>query len=152
MKQGLRKKGRKRKKAKARERKRYTSDLSLSQWERIKPLIPLAKPNGRPRETNIRAVLNGIFYRLKNGCTWDNLPKDFPPSKTVYHYFRQWSLDGLIEEIHDVLRRAVRVEVGKTETPTAGCIDSQSVKTTQKGATEAMTPVKRLKAGSDTFA
>ena len=143
MKRGLKKAGRKQKKAKSSKYKRYTSDLSLSQWQRIKPLIPAAKANGRPRETDIRAGLNGIFYRLKNGCTWENLPKDFPPSKTDYHYFRHWSLEGLIEEIHDVLRRLVGVQAGKPETPTAGCIDSQSVKTTQKGANEATTRPRR---------
>ena len=133
MKRAAKKTGRKRKKARTREHKRYSSDLSTAQWGVIQPLIPKAKANGRPRETNIREVVNAILYRIKNGCTWENLPKDFPPAKTVYHYFREWTLNGTIEKIHDVLRRAVRKQAGKAETPTAGSIDSQSVKTAQKG-------------------
>jgi putative transposase len=130
------KSGRKRRKANSRERKRYSSDLTTAQWLVIKPLIPVAKKGGRPRSTDIRGALNSVFYRLKNGCTWENLPKDFPNHKTVFDYYRKWSLDGTIEQIHDVLRRAVRVEAGKEETPTAGVIDSQSVKTTEQNRAE----------------
>ena len=128
--------------------KRYTSDLTPRQWEQIKPLIPPARPGGRPRTVNIREVLNGIFYRLKNACSWENLPKDFPPHQTVFRYYRQWSLEGTIEKIHDVLRRQVRVKAGKQETPTAGIIDSQSVKTTQKGGTVVTMRARRLKAAN----
>lgn len=113
--------------------KRYTSDLTDAQWAIIEPLIPPPKPGGHPRTTDIREVLNGIFYREKNGCSWENLPKDFPPAKTVYDYYRAWTLDGTIEAIHDSLRRKVRQQAGKEEQPTAGIIDSQSVKTTEKG-------------------
>ena len=121
--------------------KRYTSDLSNAQWEIIKELIPKAKPGGRPRTVNIREVLNAIFYRIKNGCSWENLPKCFPPHKTVFDYFRKWTLDGTIEGIHAALRSKVRKKAGKAETPTAGIIDSQSVKTTSKGGPKATTPV-----------
>jgi transposase len=145
------KSGRKRKKANNREKKRYGSDLTTAQWLVLKPLIPKEKSGGRPRTVNIREVLNGILYRLKNGCTWENLPKDFPNHKTVFDYFRKWTLDGTIEKIHDALRRAVRIAAGKEETPTAGSIDSQSVKTTQKGALVVMMPVKKLKVENAIF-
>jgi putative transposase len=151
MKKQWKKSGRKRKIANSREKKRYSSDLTTGQWLVIKPLIPDAKKGGRPRTTDIREVMNGIFYRLKNGCTWENLPKDFPKSKTVYDYYQKWSVDGTIEKIHDSLRRAVRLEAGKEETPTAGIIDSQSVKTGQKGGIVVMMQVRRLKVANGIF-
>ena len=129
-------------------RKAYSSDLTNEQWELLAPLIPGERHRGRRRTTDMREVVNGIFYRLKNGCTWENLPHDFPPGKTVYHYFRAWTLDGTIERIHDHLRREVRTEAGKEEEPTAGIIDSQSVKTTEKGGLVAMMQERRSKAVS----
>ena len=131
-------------------KKRYTSDLTEAQWRIIAWLIPPAKTGGRPRTSNIREVLNGIFYRLKTGCSWENLPKDFPPHKTVSRYHREWTLDGTIEKIHAVLRGMVRKQAGKAETPTAGIIDSQSVETTEKGGTVVTMPVKRSRAVNDT--
>jgi len=113
--------------------KRYTSDLTYEQWKRIESLIPPAKFGGHPRTTCMHCVLNAIFYRLKNGCTWRDLPKDFPAWETVYDYYRQWSLDGTLVGIHAELRREVRKQAGKAETPTACIIDSQSVETAQKG-------------------
>lgn len=129
-------------------KKGYSSDLTDGQWEKVASMIPEAKPGGRHRTTDMRAVLNAIFYRVKNGCTWENLPHDFPPAKTVYHYFRAWTLDGTIEHIHDQLRREVRKEAGKQDEPTAGIIDSQSVKTTEKGGPEGLMPEKRQKVAS----
>ena len=146
MKKPWKKSRRKRKKVNTLEKIRYTSDITTAQWLLIKPLIPDAKPGGRPRSVNIREVWKAIYYRLKNGCTWENLPKDFPNYKTVYDYFRKWSVDGVIEKVHDVLRRAVRKQAGKEETPTAGIIDSQSVETTQKGGIVAMMRERRPKA------
>jgi putative transposase len=148
MQKSWKKRGRKRKEGRKGKRKRYTSDMSDKQWAVIREMIPEAKPGGRPREVNIREVLNGIFYRLKNGCTWENLPKDFPNCKTVFDYFRKWSLDGTIESIHAALREKVRKKAGKKEQPTAGIIDSQSVKTTQKGGPKVTTPVRRPRVAS----
>ena len=129
-------------------KKRYTSDLTDEEWKLLEPRIPAAKPGGHPRTTDVREVLNAIFYRLKTGCSWENLPKDFPPYKTVFHYYREWALDGTIEQIHDILRREVRKKAGRTETPTACIIDSQSVKTTEKGGFADMTPVRKSRVES----
>ena len=123
--------------------RQYTSDLRYEQWKRISPLIPVAKKGGRPRTTGMLPVLNAIFYRVRNGCQWRDLPRDFPPWRTVYDYFYQWSLDGTIEMIHAELRKLVRKKAGKMETPTAGIIDSQSVKTSQKGGRVAMMQARR---------
>ena len=128
--------------------RRYSSDLTYTQWKRIEPLIPPAKFGGHPRTTCIHCVLNAIFYRTKNGCTWRDLPKDFPIWETVYDYYRQWALDGTLERIHDVLRREVRKQSGKADTPTACMIDAQSVKTAQKGGCVAMTRGKRSRGAS----
>ncbi len=91
------------------ERKPYHTDLSDAEWAIIEPLIPGGKPGGRPRETNIREVINAIFYLLRTGCAWRHLPHDFPPPGTVYDYFSLWTRDGTLKQIHDALRRRVRV-------------------------------------------
>jgi putative transposase len=151
VKQEAKRKKSKRKRVSNKEKKRYSSDLTTAQWLVIKPLIPEAKSGGRPRTVNMREVFNAIFYRLKNGCTWENLPKDFPPHKTVFDYFRKFTLDGTIEKVHDNLRRQVRLAAGKKVTPTAGIIHSQSVKTTQKGGSAGTTQAKRQKDENVTF-
>jgi transposase len=107
----------------------YRTDLSDEQWELLKPLIPPAKPGGRPRTVEMRAVMNALFYILVAGCAWALLPHDFPKYKTVYHYFRQWRIDGDWERIHDKLRQWVRVSEGRMPSPSAAILDSQSVKT-----------------------
>ena len=114
-------------------RKPYPSDLSDKEWALLEPLIPPAKGGGRPRTTNMREVLNAIFYMVKAGGGWDMLPHDLPPKGTVYEYFNQWSKDGTLERINAKLRVQVRLAAGKEATPSAVIIDSQSVKTTEKG-------------------
>lgn len=111
------------------ERKPYPSDLSDAEWQILKPLIPPAKPGGRPRSTDMREVLNGIFYELRSGCAWRMLPHDLPPCKTVYHYFRQWKGDGTWERMNQELRTELRKADGREAEPSAAILDSQSVKT-----------------------
>ena len=106
----------------------YSSNLTLEQWELLEPLIPNAKPGGRPREVNVRDILNAILYLLTQGCTWRNLPGDLPPWQTVYSYFRTWRTGGTWVIIHDQLRAWVRVVQGRALSPSEAIIDSQSVK------------------------
>jgi putative transposase len=112
------------------ERKPYPSDLNDAEWQIIKPLIPPAKPGGRPRRTDMREVLNGVFYELRGGCAWRMLPHDLPPWQTVYHYFRQWKGDGTWERMNQELRTKLREADGREAEPSAAIMDSQSVKTT----------------------
>jgi putative transposase len=111
-------------------RRPYPTDLTAAEWALLQPLLPPEVGGGRHRDTDLRAVLDALFYRLRSGCSWRLLPKDFPPFQTVYEYFRNWRRDGTWERIHDALRDAVRRQHGKEPQPTAGSIDSQSAKTT----------------------
>jgi putative transposase len=113
--------------------KRYPSDLTRTQWERLKPLLPAAKPGGRPRAVDLREVLDGIFYLTRGGCAWRMMPKDLPPWSTCYDFFRKWRDDGTWARIHDALRAQVRHKDGRKKSPSLGIIDSQSVKTTEQG-------------------
>lgn len=114
-------------------RKPYDSDVTDAEWALIRPLLPLHPPCGNDPTVSRREIVNAIFYINKHGCAWRGLPHDLPKWQTVYGYFRQCVKTGVWERINDVLRHAVREAEGKQAEPTAGIIDSQSVKTTEKG-------------------
>lgn len=114
-------------------RKSYPTDLTDTQWNLIAPLLPPAKHGGRPRTVNLREVVNTILYLNRTGCQWDMVPHDLLPKSTVYEYFSQWRDDGTLTKITDALRMQVRQAAGREATPSAACIDSQSVKTTDVG-------------------
>ncbi len=121
----------------------YPSDLTDAQWRLIVKRIPPAKPGGRYRSVNMREVINGILYLVRTGCSWRQLPHDFPPWGTVHWYYRSFRLDGTWQKIHDALRDKVRESAGRKKSPSAAIVDSQSVKTTEKGGRMATTRARR---------
>src|SRR3982751_1689341 len=126
------------------ELKRYPSDLTRTQWKRLKRLLPEAKPGGRPRSVNLREILNGIFYIARGGCAWRMMPTDLPPWSTCYDYFRKWRNDGTWAKVNDALRTQVRHRAKRLKSPSMTIIDTQSVKTTEQGGPRGKDPHKKV--------
>lgn len=117
-------------------RKSYATDLTDKEWEILEPLLPAGKARGRRRTVDLREVLNAIFYLLRTACQWRMLPHDFPAWQTVYYYFSQWRQDGTWARLNEALRRELRQACGKEAEPSAGVIDSQTVRTTEEAVSE----------------
>ncbi len=115
------------------ESRRYPTDLSDDEWGLLEPHLPAPEQRGRPRLHSPRQIVDAVFYVLKSGCQWRMLPREFPPWKTVYHYFRRWRMDGTWERMNRALRRRIRERIGRHHEPSAGILDAQSVKTTGVG-------------------
>ena len=133
---------------------RSPSDLTDAEWAFVAPLIPPAKPGGNKRTVNIREVVNGLMYVLSTGCQWDAIPKDLPPRSTVNGYFQRWDEDGTLDRLHHALYVHCREAAARQASPTAAIIDSQSVKSAEKGGPRstrtAMTRAKRSRASDAT--
>lgn len=125
------------------ERQAYFTDLTDEEWQILKDLVPAVKSGGRPAEHHRREIINAILYVLRTGCQWRALPHDLPAWKTVYTYFRNWRLDGTWLCIHDTLREQARRAIGRHPQASAAILDSQSVKTTEKGVHAAMMLARR---------
>jgi len=125
--------------------KLYDTDLTDAAWSLIAPILPAARTGGRPRKTNLRAVLNAIFYLLRTGCQWRLLPREFPSWNTVYHYFRSWKNDGVWTCLQRSMYQQVRRQAGRAICPSVVIMDGQSVKTTERGGIRGFDAHKRVK-------
>jgi transposase len=138
-----------------RSRLRYPSDLTDEEWAYVAPLIPPAKRGGNKRTVDIREVMNGVMYVLGTGCQWRALPKDLPSKSTVHDYLILWSCDGTLDRIHQALYVACREQAEREASPTAAIIDSQSVKSAEKGGPASIRPAmmraRKSRARSATF-
>lgn len=137
----------------AKKKKPYTSDLSDVEWDRIKPLIKqdvYYGPKGRTKFSR-REILNAIFYILRTGCQWRDMPNDFPPWKAVYAQFERWKKKGLFVKMHDYLRSTLRQALGRNAEASVGIADSQSVKTVEKKGSVDLMQIKELRVGNDTY-
>src|SRR3954467_6008142 len=134
---------------------RYPSDLTDEEWSNVAPFIPPAKRGGNKRTVNVREVVNGLMYILSTGCQWRAIPKDLGPRSTVHGYFELWTWDGTLDRIHDALYVKCREQAGREASPTAAIIDSQSVKSAEKGGPRstrrAMMRARRSRARSATY-
>jgi len=119
---------------------RYPSDLTNEEWALVEPLIPPARRGGAKRTVDVREVVNGLMYVLSTGCQWRAIPKDLPPRSTIYDYFDLWSWEGTLNRIHDALYLRCREAASREASPTAAIIDSQSVKSAEKGGRASIRP------------
>jgi len=131
-------------------RRRYPSDLTDAQWTMLEPLVPAVRPGGRPAKHTRREIVDAQLYVLRGGISWRSLPHEYPPWQTVYDYFRRWRDDGTWERIAAALRERVRIKLGRAATPSAAIIDSQTVRTTEKGGSGGMTEARRSAGASVT--
>lgn len=113
--------------------RRYPTDLTDAQWEKLEPLLPARSHTGRPPKYPLRQIVNGMLYVLRGGISWRMMPSDLPPWRSVYWYFMRWRDAGVFEHLNDTLRMQLRVSIDRNADPSAVSIDSQSVKTTEKG-------------------
>ena len=119
---------------------RYPSDVSDEEWALVGPLIPPGKRGGNRRKVDVREVLNGLMFVLSTGCQWRSIPKDLPPRSTVHDYFDLWTWDGTLDHIHHALYVRCREQASREASPTAAIIDSQSVKSAEKGGSRLIRP------------